>query len=52
MRYSLNHDLGDCWRLGYVTKYSGADATLGLAFAQTAWIYPFFGAMLGGSAWR
>ncbi len=33
--------------LGYVTKYSGTDATLGLAFAQTGWIYPFFGAMLG-----
>ncbi len=33
--------------LGYVTKYSGTDATLGLAFAQTGWVYPFFGAMLG-----
>ncbi len=33
--------------LGYVTRYSGTDATLGLAFAQTGWIYPFFGAMLG-----
>ena len=33
--------------LGYVTRYSGTDATLGLAFAQTGWVYPFFGAMLG-----
>ncbi|MBB5220240.1 lactate permease [Amaricoccus macauensis] len=33
--------------LGYVTRYSGTDATLGLAFAQTGWIYPFFGTMLG-----
>jgi lactate permease len=33
--------------LGYVTKYSGTDATLGLAFAQTGWLYPLFGTMLG-----
>ena len=33
--------------LGYVTRYSGADATMGLAFAQTGWLYPFFGTMLG-----
>ena len=33
--------------LGYVTKYSGADATLGLALAKTGKLYPFFGAMLG-----
>ncbi len=33
--------------LGYVTRFSGTDATLGLAFAQTGWVYPFFGAMLG-----
>ena len=33
--------------LGYVTKYSGADATLGLALARTGWLYPFFSAMLG-----
>ncbi|GLK79081.1 L-lactate permease [Methylopila turkensis] len=33
--------------LGFVTRYSGVDATLGLAFAQTGWLYPFFGAMLG-----
>jgi lactate permease len=33
--------------LGYVTKYSGADATLGLALAQTGSLYPFFGTLLG-----
>ena len=33
--------------LGYVTKYSGTDATMGLAFAQTGWLYPLFGTMLG-----
>jgi lactate permease len=33
--------------LGYVTRYSGADATMGLAFAQTGWLYPLFGTMLG-----
>jgi lactate permease len=33
--------------LGYVTRYSGTDATLGLAFTRTGWLYPFFAAMLG-----
>ena len=33
--------------LGYVTKYSGTDATLGLALAKTGMFYPFFGTMLG-----
>ena len=33
--------------LGYVTRYSGEDAILGLAFAHTGWLYPFFAAMLG-----
>lgn len=33
--------------LGYVTKFSGTDATLGLALAQTGMFYPFFGTMLG-----
>ena len=30
-----------------VTKYSGTDATLGLALAKTGALYPFFGTMLG-----
>ncbi len=33
--------------LGFVTRYSGEDAILGLAFAQTGVLYPFFGTMLG-----
>lgn len=33
--------------LGYVTKYAGTDATLGLALAHTGSMYPFFGTMLG-----
>ena len=33
--------------LGFTTRYSGMDATLGLAFAKTGWFYPFFGTMLG-----
>lgn len=33
--------------LGTVTKYSGADATLGLALAQTGWFFPFCGTLLG-----
>jgi len=33
--------------LGYVTRYSGLDATLGLAFARTGCLYPFFGSLLG-----
>lgn len=33
--------------LGYVTKYSGTDATLGLALAKTGVFYPFFGTLLG-----
>jgi lactate permease len=33
--------------LGFTTRYSGEDATLGLAFAQTGVLYPFFGALLG-----
>jgi lactate permease len=33
--------------LGTVTKYSGADATMGLALAHTGWMYPFFGTLLG-----
>jgi lactate permease len=33
--------------LGNVTKYSGTDATLGLALAATGSFYPFFGTLLG-----
>jgi lactate permease len=33
--------------LGFTTRYSGVDATLGLAFARTGVLYPFFGTLLG-----
>lgn len=33
--------------IGFTTRYSGMDATLGLAFARTGYFYPFFGTMLG-----
>ncbi len=33
--------------LGFVTRYSGLDAVLGLAFTRTGWFYPFFGTFLG-----
>jgi len=33
--------------LSYVTRYSGMDATLGYAFANTGVLYPFFAALLG-----
>jgi lactate permease len=33
--------------LGYVTRYSGMDAVLGLAFTRTGWFFPFFGAYIG-----
>jgi lactate permease len=33
--------------LGFLTRYSGVDATMGLAFARTGHLYPFFGTLLG-----
>ena len=33
--------------LGVLTRYSGVDATMGLAFARTGVLYPFFGTLLG-----
>jgi lactate permease len=33
--------------IAFVTRYSGMDATLGLAFTKTGWIYPLFAALLG-----
>ena len=33
--------------LGYVTRYSGMDAVLGLAFTRTGWLFPFFGSYIG-----
>jgi lactate permease len=33
--------------VGFVTRYGGTDATLGLAFTNTGVLYPFFAAYLG-----
>jgi lactate permease len=46
VRYSLL-TIAAMMAIGFTTRYSGMDATLGLAFARTGWLYPFFGTMLG-----
>ncbi len=46
VRFSLL-TVGAMLALGYTTRYSGLDATMGLAFARTGVLYPFFGTMLG-----
>jgi lactate permease len=46
VRYSLL-TIAAMLALGYTTKGAGLDSTLGLAFAHTGWLYPFFGTMLG-----
>src|SRR5882724_1213589 len=46
VRYSLL-TIAAMMAIGFTTRYSGMDATLGLAFAKTGWLYPFFGTMLG-----
>ena len=33
--------------IGYTTRYSGSDTTMGLAFAHTGWWFPFFSPLLG-----
>lgn len=33
--------------LGFITRYCGLDATMGLAFARTGALYPFFGTLIG-----
>jgi lactate permease len=33
--------------LGFVTRYSGTDTTMGLAMAGTGWLFPFFSPMIG-----
>ncbi len=45
-RYSLA-TIACMLALGFVTRYTGTDATLGLAFAKTGSLYPFFGALIG-----
>ncbi|HEV7396286.1 MAG TPA: L-lactate permease [Pyrinomonadaceae bacterium] len=46
VRYSLL-TIAAMMAIGFTTRYSGMDATLGLAFARTGWFYPFFGTLLG-----
>jgi lactate permease len=33
--------------LGFTTRYSGTDTTLGLALASTGWFFPFFSPLIG-----
>ena len=46
VRYSLL-TIAAMLGLGYLTRYSGLDATMGLAFANTGVLYPLFGTLLG-----
>jgi len=46
VRYSLL-TIACMLAIGFVTRYSGTDATLGLALANTGWLYPFFGTLIG-----
>ncbi len=46
VRYSLITIAG-MLAIGFVTRYSGTDATLGLLLANTGWLYPFFGTLIG-----
>ena len=46
VRYSLM-TICAMFAVGYLTRYSGLDATLGLAFALTGAFYTLFGTMLG-----
>jgi lactate permease len=39
--------IGQVLGLGFLTRYSGTDAVLGLAFTGAGFFYPFFGAYLG-----
>jgi lactate permease len=33
--------------IGFTTRFGGLDATMGLAFASTGWLFPFFSPLLG-----
>ena len=46
VRYSLL-TISCMLAIGFVTRYAGTDATLGLALANTGWLYPFFGTLIG-----
>jgi lactate permease len=46
VRFSLT-TISAMMAIGFMTRYSGLDATMGLAFARTGMFYPFFGTLLG-----
>ncbi len=46
VRYSLI-TISAMLAIGTLTRFSGLDATLGLAFAHAGFLYPFFGTLLG-----
>jgi len=46
VRYSLV-TIAAMLAIGTLTRFSGIDATLGLAFAHAGFLYPFFGTLLG-----
>jgi lactate permease len=46
LRYSLI-TIAAMLAIGTLTRFSGIDATLGLAFAHAGFLYPFFGTLLG-----
>ncbi len=46
IRYSLV-TIAAMLALGFVTRYSGSDSTMGLAFASTGALFPFFSPLLG-----
>jgi lactate permease len=46
VRYSLL-TIAAMLALGFTTRYSGSDSTMGLAFASTGMLFPFFSPLLG-----
>lgn len=46
VRYSLL-TIAAMLAIGFTTRYSGTDATMGLLLANTGFLYPFFGTLIG-----
>jgi lactate permease len=46
MRYSMLAILA-MLGLGFITRYSGMDAVMGLALSNTGWLFPMFGTLIG-----
>ncbi len=46
VRYSLL-TIAAMLAVGFVTRYAGTDATMGLLLANTGYFYPFFGTLIG-----